>query len=692
MSSDKIKAEHRSRIAYVYIRQSTTYQVEHHRESQHRQYELVEKAKAFGFHDVRVIDEDLGRSGAQGSERSGFERLVAEVSMNHVGLVLGLEVSRLARNNRDWYQLLDFCALFDTLIADQEGIYNPRTANDRMLLGLKGTISEVEINLLKGRLLEGARHKAERGELIYRLPVGYEKTAQNQIEKHPDQRVQQVITQVFVTFRECRSVRQTLLWFVQEEIEFPAMEYGPFGSRLIWKRPVYNSVYHVLTNPTYAGAYVYGRHETCSALDAGGQIKKRRRLVAMQDWKVVIEAHHPGYISWDEFEKNQRLISANTRHRGDASRGPVLAGNGLLAGLLRCRRCGHKLDVAYGGKGGKVPRYACRRQRLMRGGSDCLAFGGWRIDQAVGREVLKLVEPFAIDAALQAIDAHKRTDDERSKLLELELQSAEYEAQRAYRQYDQVDPENRLVCAQLEAKWNDCLQRCEQVRERLRQQPTKLAPLSEAQRQALLALAADLPALWNAESTTTQMRKQVLRTVIEEVVCDVDDEHALVLLDIHWTGGVHTRLRVKKNRTGEHRHGTDASTQDLLRQLSAQLPDQTIAPLLNRLKIPTGKGNAWTRDRVRSFRNDHQIPAYAGTPDDLLTLEGAAQRLGICAQSVRRLIHDKVVAAKQVIAGAPWMIPGAEVERKEVLEAAERIKQRMNRHPPRCENQLDIFQ
>jgi DNA invertase Pin-like site-specific DNA recombinase len=691
MTSEKIKAGHLSRIAYVYIRQSTAYQVENNRESQSRQYQLAEKARALGFNDVRVIDEDLGLSGTQGTERSGFERLVAEVSLNRVGLVLGLEVSRLARNNRDWYQLLDFCALFDTLIADQDGIYNPRDANDRMLLGLKGTISEVEINLIKGRMLEGARHKAQRGELIYRLPVGYEQNAQHQIEKHPNQRVQHVIAQVFAKFRECRSVRQTLLWFVQEQIDFPAMAYGPFGKQLIWKRPVYHTLYHVLTNPTYAGAYVYGRHETRSGVE-GGQIKKRRRPVAMQDWKVVIKAHHPGYIDWDEFERNQALISANAKQRGEAARGPVLKGHGLLAGLLRCRRCGQKLDVAYGGKGGKVPRYACRRNRLMRGACDCLAFGGLRLDQAVGTEVLKLVEPFAIEAAMQVIEAHNRANDEQHKLLALELQDAEYEAQRAYRQYDQVDPENRLVCAQLEAKWNGCLQRCEQLREKLRQQPAEGAPLSAAQAQALLSLTEDLPALWNAESTTAEMRKQVLRTVIEEVICDVDEDRALVLLDIHWVGGVHSRLSVKKNRTGEHRHCTDASTADVIRRLSTQLPDKAIAPLLNRLKIKTGKGNTWTRDRVRSFRNDHRIPVYQGRQDGLLTLESAAQRLGVCAQSVRGLINDKVIAASQVITGAPWMIPLPELEKKEVLEAVERIKCRTHRTSPHCENQLEIFQ
>ena len=602
MTSEKIKTHHLSRIAYVYIRQSTTYQTQHNLESQARQYQLADKAKALGFQEVRIIDEDLGLSGGQGTERNGFQRLLAEVSMNRVGLVLGLEVSRLARNNQDWYHLLDICSIFDTLIADQEGIYNPRHANDRMLLGLKGTISEVEINLLKGRMLEGAKNKAQRGELIYRPPIGYVKTEQNTLEKDPDKRVQQVVEQAFVKFRQCHSVRQTLLWFTQEVIAFPSIEYGEFGKVLVWKRPVYNTLYHVLTNPNYAGAYCHGRYETTTCFEQG-KIVKRRRLLPMAQWKILIKDHHPGYIEWDEYEMNQSLIKGNAKQRGEASRGPVLKGKGLLAGLLRCRRCGRKLSVAYGGKEGKVPRYACSRKRLMKGERDCLAFGGWRVDEAVGREVLRLVEPFAIDAALEVIEARNNAHDEHSKLLELELQSAEYEAHRAYRQYNQVDPENRLVCAQLEAKWNNCLQRCEQIKEKIRQRPAKIEPLNETQKQALMGLTEDLPALWNAQTTTAEMRKQVFRSVIEEVICDVDKTRSLVVLDIHWVGGVHTRLEVKKNRTGEHRHCTDNATIDMIRQLSKQLPDKAIAPLLNRLKIKTAKGNSWTRDRVKDGTN-----------------------------------------------------------------------------------------
>lgn len=693
MTSEKIKAHHLSRLAYVYIRQSTSYQTQHNLESQSRQYQLVDTAKALGFTQVEIIDEDLGLSGGQGSDRSGFQRLVTEVSMDRVGLVLGLEVSRLARNNQDWYRLLDFCALFDTLIADQEGIYNPRHANDRMLLGLKGTISEVEINLLKGRMLEGARNKAKRGELITRLPVGYVKGANNTPEKDPDKRVQQVIEQAFRKFRECHSVRQTLLWFTQEAIQFPAIEYGGFGRVLVWKRPVYNTLYHVLTNPTYAGAYVYGRYQKRSYVE-GGKIKTGRRMLPMEEWKIVIKDHHSGYIDWDEFEMNRTLIRNNMRQRSEAARGPVLKGNGLLAGLLRCRRCGRKLSVTYGGKGGKVPRYVCQRNRLIKGERDCLTFGGFRVDDAVGREVLRLVEPFAMEASLQVIETHNAAHDEQRKLLELELQSAEYEAQRAYRQYDQVEPENRLVCAQLEVKWNTVLQRCEQIRERLRQEPAKIAPLSEEQKRSLVDLTQDFPALWNADTTTAEMRKQVFRSVIEEVICDVDEEKSLVLFELHWVGGIHSQLEVKKNRTGEHRYSTDASTVDLIRQLSKQLPDKSIAPLLNRLNIKTGKGNTWTRDRVRSFRGDHHIPPYNGAAQsDMLTLEAAAEHLGICAQSVRSLINRKIIAATQVMPYAPWIISCSELEKKEVLEAVERIKRRMNRKsPPRCENQLEIFQ
>lgn len=393
MGSEIIKAQHLTRVAYVYVRQSTQYQAEHNLESQARQYQLVDRAKGLGFTEVRVIDEDLGISGAVGSERSGFKRLVAEVSLGRVGMVLGLEISRFARNNAELYHLFDLCALFDTLIADQDGIYHPGAANDRMVLGLKGTMSEVELSLIKQRMLEGARNKAKRGELIYRLPVGLVKTEDQTIEKDPDERIRKSIEQVFVKFRETQSVRQTFLWFIQENISFPSIKYGKYGKETAWICPVYGTIYDVLKNPFYAGIYAYGRRESRARLE-GGQIKKTKgHVIAMDDWQVLIKDNHEAYLSWDEYVKNQRIMKENNVRTSGSGRGKPLKGNGLLAGLLRCRRCGRKLVVTYGGKNSKIPAYSCCQARLRKGERDCISFGGMRVDEAVCREVLKVVEP-----------------------------------------------------------------------------------------------------------------------------------------------------------------------------------------------------------------------------------------------------------------------------------------------------------
>lgn len=695
MGNAVIKEDHLSRIAYVYIRQSTQYQAQHNLESQNRQYQLLEKAKEMGFRDIRVIDEDLGHSGGIGSDRSGFKRLVAEVSLNRVGIVFGLEVSRFARNNRDWYQLIDLCALFDTLIADQDGVYHPASPNDRMVLGLKGTMSEVELNLIKNRMNEGAKNKAKRGELIYRLPVGLVKTDDNKIEKDPDIRVQKSIEEVFMKFRECRSIRQTFLWFIQEKISFPSVEYGRYGKEIIWKVPVYGTIYEVLKNPFYAGAYVYGRRESRTCLE-GQEIKKTKgHSLEMNKWRTVIKDNHDGYISWEEYERNQEIIRENDARMAGLHRGAVLKGSGILSGLLRCRRCGRKLVVAYGGKRHRVPRYCCVRARLSRGERDCISVGGLRLDEAVMREVLKVVEPISIEASIRAIEEINQSKEEQRGLIELELESAEYEAERAYRQYNKVDPENRLVCGELERKWNSCLERVEKIKEKLKDIQKPVPPLTEKEKQELLELSSDLPRLWNLPSTTNEMRKRIIRALVKEIICDLDEERHLNLLDIHWEGGVHTKLAVKRNRSGEHRNCTEKSIVELVRQLARQLPDQSIAPILNRLKLKTGAGNNWTRERIKTLRNYHQIPAYSKDDrDNRITLEEAALRLGVCAQSVRKLIKKGIIKAEQVVSCAPWSIAEAEVTKDEVKMAVKRIKQRVNRRNQysRCEGQLKLFQ
>lgn len=695
MGNAEIRNEHLSRTAYVYIRQSTSYQKEHNLESQKRQYQLIEKAHALGFKDVEVIDEDLGQSGAVGSERSGFKKLVAEVSLNRAGIVFGLEVSRFARNNRDWYHLIDLCAIFDTLIADQEGVYHPGDPNDRMVLGLKGTMSEVELNLIKSRLHSGAENKAKRGELIYRLPVGLVKTEGNKIEKSPDLRIQKSIEQVFAKFREYHSSRQTFLWFIHEEILFPTITNGRYGMEVLWRQPPYGAIYDVLKNPFYAGAYVYGRRKSKTYVEKGEIRKSKGHALDIKDWKVLIKDNHTGYISWEEYETNQDILKENDMRMASFRRGAILKGNGLLTGILRCKRCGRKLSVAYGGKRKMIPRYQCIAGRLQRGERDCIAFGGQRVDNAINRAVLEVVEPLSIKASLKAIDDLQKNIEEQVKLIDMELENANYEAERAYRQYNKVDPENRLVCRELERKWNICLDKAEEIRNKLVIIKAPLQPIREQEKQELMRLADYLPEIWNSPTTTNEIRKRIIRTVIKEIICDVDNEKNMVLLDVHWEGGVHTNIQVKKNRSGQHNNTTDKSIIELIKQLARQLPDKHIAPVLNKLKLKTGLGNSWTAGRVRSLRSYNEIPAYCPSEENpFLTLEQAADQLGVCAQSVRGLINRNVIVAEQVVPYAPWAIQKQELEKEEVKMAVKGIKEGTNRRNKcsQCEEQVQLFQ
>ena len=690
----KINEGHLSRNAYVYVRQSSAHQVEHNLESQRLQYELAREAKALGFKEVIVIDQDLALSAAGYTERGGFKKLVAAVSANLAGIVFGSETARFARNGRDWHQLLDLCALFDTLLVEQGVVYDPGDANDKMILSLKGTMSEMELNIMKGRMLAGAKNKAKRGELIYRLAVGYIKTSDDKIEKDPNKKIQMTIAQVFSKFAETRSVRQAFLWFIQEEISFPCVSYGRFGKEITWKPPVYGTIMGVLKNPIYAGAYVHGRRETRTRLE-GNQIRKTKgHPLEMKDWEVLLKDNHAGYISWKQYDENQRILQENAKKYGPMTRGPVLNGTGLLAGLLRCRRCARKLCVSYGGSSGQVPNYSCDASRV-RGGAKCISFGGFRVDQATGREVLKVVEPLATEAAFAAVEELNRGISDKRKLLELELEEARYEERRAYHQYNRVDPDNRLVCDELESKWNGCLERVENIKQRLAQLGKTAAPISEQAKQEILELADELPKLWDAPTTTHAVRKRILRTVIKEIIADVDEQRSMVVLNLHWVGGVHTKLEVRKNKIGEHHRSTDKTVVEVVAQLAEQLPDQRIAPVLNRLRLKTGAGNAWTRGRVRVLRNYNKIPAYrSNAAQEFMTLEQAAASLGICPQSVRVLVQQQLISARQVVPYAPWSIHVLELDKKQVRDAVDRIKKGDNRRNPGPQNQTqgNLFQ
>jgi DNA invertase Pin-like site-specific DNA recombinase len=452
----KIASEHLARGAFVYIRQSTSDQVLNNHESRRRQYALADRARALGWTGIEVIDDDLGRSGS-GIARPGFEKLLAAICEGRVGAVVSIEASRLARNGRDWHTLLEFCGLVGTLIVDEDGVYDPRHPNDRLLLGMKGTMSEMELSLFRQRSLEALKQKARRGELFLTVAIGYVKTSHDRIEKDPDRRVQEAIALVFAKFAELQTVRQVHLWMRQQRLPLPATRYGADDRKVVWKLPVYNTLHHMLTNPIYAGAYVFGRTGSRIRIEAGRKRITRGFRKDRGDWDVLIHDHHEGYIGWAEFERNQRLISDNANGKSFMSRGSVRRGEALLAGLLRCGHCGRKLHVAYSGANGSSGRYHCRGGQLNHGTDWCISFGGMRIDRAVGAEVIERLQPIGVEAAIGAMEARRAQTDETRRQVELAVEQARYEAARARRQYDAVDPENRLVAGELEHRWNERL-------------------------------------------------------------------------------------------------------------------------------------------------------------------------------------------------------------------------------------------
>jgi DNA invertase Pin-like site-specific DNA recombinase len=684
MSREKIRPEHLARPAFVYIRQSTLDQVRHHHESRRRQYDLAGYARTLGWSEVVVIDDDLGKSGASSAGRLGFQRLVAAVSLGQAGAVFGLEVSRLARNNRDWYQLLDLCGLTRTLIIDGEGIYDPRLPNDRLLLGLKGTLSEAELGWIRQRAQEGLLAKARRGELLLGVPVGYLRTRDGRLEKHPDRRVQEALALVFERFAALGSVRQTLLWFREEGIALPALRPdATWGDEIIWRVPVYNTVLHILRNPCYAGAYAFGRTATRTAVRDGLPHKTRGHRRAREEWIVLLRDHHEPYISWETYERHQALIAENAAMKGLMRRGAVRRGPSLLPGLLRCGHCGRRLRVTYSGSTGRVPRYSCCDGNINHGTAPCISFGGTRVDAAVEQELLRVVAPGAIEAALASADEVAEETAAVRRVLELELREARYEAERARRQYDAVEPEHRLVAATLEERWNAALDRVRTLEQRLMGEAAEAARTAGPDRATLLRLAQELPAVWADPATDLKTKKQIVRLLVEEIIVRVPEESVVELM-IHWQGGKHSALRVRRNRRGQHRRTTNREIVDVVRELARCQPDGQIARLLNRLGYRTGAGNGWTESRVRTLRNRHGIAVFDPATDrtGALTLAQAALALGVSASTVRQLIVTRVLPATQPVPHAPWSIRPEDLQRETVQRAVGDVKR--GRVLPRC--------
>ena len=674
------------RKAVIYIRQSTQAQVQTHTESRRRQYELVDVARARGFRQVEVIDDDLGRSASGTVARPGFERLVAWLCAGEVGAVLCFDASRLARNGRDWHHLLELCGLVEARVIDMDGVYDPCRPNDRLLLGMKGSISEFELGILRSRMLDAARSKARRGELRIPVPIGYTWHREVGLGIDPDRRVQEVIHLIFARFRECGSARQVLLRMSAERLHFPRPSDGKRMIAFEWQPIRYRNVISVLKNPFYAGVYAYGKSEKRTVLVDGHVRKSYGHHKPLEQCEVLLKNHHEGYIEWVEFERNQALLAANAFGKvGGAKSGR--GGRALLAGLLTCGRCGRRLPVVYAGKAPGRPVYRCDRPNLMLGLSRCLGFGGSRVDAAIGAELLRAVEPMAIEAALQAERMHMETQTEQRRIAELELQQAQYEASLAERRYAACDPDNRLIAAQLEKSWEATLRRVQACQARL-EQAASPAPTTAVPN--FTRLADDLNAAWNASGVTMRTRQRLTRALITDIIANVDEATREVILTIHWRGGQHSQLRVRKPKTGEHGCRTSEEALAVMRSMATRWSDADIAASLNWMGMRTGQGKTWTAHRVSSLRRVHEIHAYrsAEKNGEWLTMSEAAAKLGVTNHAIRRLIKGGILAAEQVVPGAPYQIRATDLQSDGITASLDR-----KAHPCRdgSDDQMTMF-
>ena len=686
-SADLLPAAVLKRKAVVYVRQSTPAQVQTNLESQRRQYELVDEARRRGFRDIEVIDDDLGRSASGMVARPGFERLVAWLCAGEVGAVLCFDASRLARNGRDWHHLLELCGLVEARVIDLDGVYDPCRPNDRLLLGMKGSISEFELGVLRARMLDAARAKARRGELRISVPTGYVWHREVGLGFDPDLRLQEAIRLIFARFRELGSARQVLLSLRAEQLHFPRPSDGTKQVDFDWTPIRYRNVISVLKNPFYAGVYAYGKSEKHTEIIDGRARKSYGHGKPLEQWEVMLKDHHEGYIDWAEFERNQKQLAANAYGKvGGAKSGRGV--RALLAGLLCCGRCGRRLAVSYAGRPPGQPVYRCDRPNLMLGLPRCLSFGGPRVDAAIALELLRAVEPMAIEAALEAERMHNESQGEQLRIVELELQQARYEASLAERRYAACDPDNRLIAAQLEKSWEAALRRVQACQARL--DAVRMPNPANATTPDFTGLANDLNAAWNAPGVTMRARQRLLRALVTEIIADVDEKAREVILTIHWQGGQHSQLRVRKPKSGEHGCRTPDEALAVMRSMASRWSDEDIAATLNRMGMRTGQGKTWTAHRVGSLRTVHGIHAYRSAEKDgnWLTMTEAAKLLGVTNHVIRRLIKEGILAAQQVVPNAPYQIRACDLQNDSVTAAIARKGRpcRVN-----SENQLPIF-
>lgn len=672
----KITAQHLERKAVVYLRQSSPRQARENRESQLLQYALADRARELGWRRVEVIDVDLGSSAAWGAApRAGFNEAISSVALGDVGIVFSREVARLSRTDKDFCQLLEVCQLFGVLIGDDQTIYDPNLLDDQLILGIKGTLSVVELKILKMRMLEGMVAKAKRGELVRLLAPGYARDPDERIVKDPDRRVQEAIALVFRKFREMRSIRQTHIWFLDHAVELPVNKSRGGCMELVWQLPTRSFLRSVLENPVYAGAYVWGQRPTEMVVFEGRVRKRQGSLRKPEECKVFIRDHHEGYIDWRTYEENLRMIRSNSlRYESGDSTAAARPGKGILAGLLRCGRCGRKLYVMYVGKRGTHFRYLCKGA-YDAGGRYCLGFGGSKVDRRFGEELLRVISPWGVRAALEALEQVREKDDDEKQALCRQLEQMEYEATRAFEQYNEVDPRNRLAALELERRWNAKLQELEALKSALAAKEEAAPRLGEEAEARILALGADFSVVWGDEGCPAELKKKILRTVVREVVVDSEDGNQALRFTIHWKGGAHTQFTMDRPMSGA---GEKTALEDveIIRKMAPRHSDERIAAVLNRLGRRTGKGNPWSKCRVLAVRRRSKIRGHVGPYEDpeLLSLAGAAKHCKVSQTAIKRLVAHGLLTKEQVCPWAPWEIRRADLEAEPVREILSRLR------------------
>jgi DNA invertase Pin-like site-specific DNA recombinase len=676
-ASGKITESHLNRRAIVYLRQSSPKQVQHNKESQRLQYALAETARAWGWNEVELIDTDLGSSASLGAAiREGFEKVIGRVAMGEAGIIFNREASRLSRTDKDWCRLLEVCGVFATLISDGEQVYDLSDSDDQLILGVKGTLSVYELRVLRKRLVEGMQEKAVRGEFRRQLPPGYLWDEGGRIVKDPDQRVQEAVRLVFAKFREIRSIRQTFLWFHSEKIELPVIKDRGGQKHLVWQLPRPGTLTRMLKNPVYAGVYVWGRETTTLRYVDGRIVKRTVRKPTAREAKVFLEGSHEGYISMDTFEEIQTMIRSNVLiDRAGVRMGAARGGQGLLGGLLRCGRCGRKLYVNYSGASGTAARYLCRGD-YNAGGRYCLAFGGSTVDKRFVRELLSVISPYGVQAALEAIRRASSEQQAERRLIEQKIVQLEYEATRAFEQYNSVDPRNRLVATELETRWNEKLQELERAKGELEsRERDRPEALNDGQRTTLRALGETFANVWESERCSMVLKKKIVRSVVEEVIVNLEDSSQTLRFIIHWKGGCHTEFQMPKPPSGVGLR-TSEENLEIIRKMAVRYGDPEIARVLNKLGRQTATGKRWSALRVETIRGKHSIPGHTQTVTDpeTLTLGQAARYLEVSQTTIKRLVETGILQKRQLAPWAPWEIGRSELDSERIAEVVERLR------------------